>query len=218
MVSFAVVVSILLLSSTMVAGSSLSNTAASQIFGYTSVGDFNNQTFGGVYLSNFTSPSDFGTTSQINVYLATGGTSAKAVIYSDDNGKPGSLLAASGEVYQSGTSGRWVDFPVSYTGTPNTVYWLGILFYSAGTYFFATGVSDKAIYYTSQPTATDTFPVGSSSPTDQLSIYATYAPLDPTGEWVKALLYWTLIIGLIIAAVLTILLVKARKKKIKRQK
>lgn len=216
LVFVAMVVSILFLSPTMVGWSSLSGNATSEIFGYASVGNFNNETFGGIYLSNFTSPSKFGTISQISVYLATGGTSAKAVIYSDNNGRPGSLLAASGEVYQSGTSGRWVAFPVSYTGTPNTDYWIGILFSNAGTYYFATGVSDKAIYFTSQPTATNTFPLGSSSPTCQLSVYATYtsSPTSPsqTIEWVPTLLYLIVIMGLIIAAVLAILLVNARKK------
>jgi len=216
MVFVAMVVSILLVSPTMVGGSSLSGNATLKIFGYASVGNSNKETFGGIYLSNFTSPSRFGTISQISVYLATGGTSAKAVIYSDNNGKPGSLLAASAEAYQSGTSGRWVDFPVSYTGTPNTVYWIGILFSNAGTYYFATGVSDKAIYSASQPTATNMFPLGSSSPTCQLSVYATYtsSPTSPsqTIEWVPTLLYLIVIMGLIIAAVLAILLVNARKK------
>jgi hypothetical protein len=222
MVFVAMVVSILLVSLSMVGGSSMSGNATSEIFGYASVGDSNKETFGGIYLSNFTSPSRFGTISQISVYLATGGTSAKTVIYSDNNGKPGSLLAASAEVYQSGTSGRWVDFPVSYTGTPNTVYWLGVLFSNAGTYYFATGVSDKAIYFTTQPTATNTFPLGSYSPSRQLSIYATFtsSPTSPSQpvEWVPKLLYVIVIMGLIIAAVLAILLVNARKKERNRDK
>lgn len=216
MVFVAMVVSILLVSPTLVGGSSLSGNTTSEIFGYASIGNSNKATFSGIYLSNFTSPSKFGTISQISVYLATGGTSAKAVIYSDNNGKPGSLLAASAEIYQSGTSGRWVDFPVSYTGTPNTVYWLGVLFSNAGTYYFDTGVSDRAIYSTTQSTATTTLPLGSFSPSCQLSVYATYtsSPTSPSQpvEWVPTLLYLIVIMGLIIAAVLAILLVKARKK------
>ncbi len=213
----AIVIFILLVSPTLVGGFSLSGDSTSEIFGYASVGNSNEATFCGIYLSNFTSPSRFGTISQISVYLATGGTSAKAVIYSDDNGKPGSLLVASGEVYQSGTSGRWVDFPVSYTGTPNTVYWLGILFSSAGTYYFATGVIDKAIYSTTQATVTNTFPPGSFSPSRQLSIYATYtsSPTSPsqTIEAIPAPVFWIVIIVLIIAAVArAILFIKARKK------
>jgi hypothetical protein len=218
MISVVLVVSILLVSPAIAVGSSPSDAVASQVFGYTNVGNSQKETFGGIYLSNFTSPSDLGTISQISVYLATGGTSATAVIYSDDNGAPGSLLAESVEVYQSGTSERWVDLPLSYNGTPNTVYWLGILFSNAGTYYFATGASDKAIYYTSQTTAANTFPLGNSSPAEQLSVYATYTPLNQSVEGIHTFLFWVLIIGLIIAAVLTILILNARKKEKKREK
>ena len=169
---------VLLVSATLV-GVPSTVSATSETFGATSVGNSNASTFGGVYVSNFTSPPNFGTLTQISVYLATGGTSAEAVIFSDNNGRPASLLAASSEVYQEGTSGRWVNFPVKYAGTPNTAYWLGILFFDAGTYYFATGVSDEAIYSNSTSPGTvapSTFPSGSYSSTNELSAYATYIP------------------------------------------
>ena len=153
--------------------------AAPETFGAVSVGNSNVSTFGGLYVSNFTSPSNFGNITQISVYLATGGTSAEAVIFSDNNGRPGRLLGASSTVYQEGTSGSWINFPVTYNGTPNTVYWFGILFFDAGTYYFAKGVSGEAIYSNSTfpgQAAPSTFPSGSYSPTDELSAYATYIP------------------------------------------
>jgi hypothetical protein len=201
--------------------------AAPETFGATSVGNSNASTFGGLYVSNFTSPSNFGTITQITVYLATGGTSAEAVIFSDNNGRPGSLLAASSEVYQEGTSGSWVDFPVTYTGTPSAVYWFGILFFDAGTYYFATGVIGEAIYYNSTspgPTAPSTFPSGSFSPTNELSAYATYTPRGesiPTGTPKPALsasgLSTETIYG-IAAAVIVITLITAAVVMFKRRK
>ena len=188
-----------------------------EVFGYSTVGDFNRATFGGIYLTNFTSPSNFGTITHIIAYLSTGGTSLKTVIYSDNNGTPGNLLAESEGVYQEGTSGRWIDFPVSYTGAPNRVYWLGILFSSAGTYYFATGVKDKTIYSCSQTVATDVFPIGSSSPSNQLSIYAVYMPSSPQSladstASAETLLFVSVTIALIIAVALSILIFKTRKK------
>jgi hypothetical protein len=201
--------------------------ATPETFGVTSAGNSNVSTFGGLYVSNFTSPSNFGTITQISVYLATGGTSAEAVIFSDNNGRPGRLLAASSTVYQEGTSGSWVNFPVTYTGTPNTVYWFGILFFDAGTYYFAKGVSGEAIYSNSTSpgqAAPSTFPSGSYGPTDELSAYATYIPhgessptatprlaLSPSGLSAETIYE-------IVAAVIVIVLIAAAVMMTKRKK
>ncbi len=219
-VSLVFFILIFLISPALIRGNSLrSNAVQQEVFGYTNIGGFNRTTFGGIYLTNFTSPSNFGTITQIIAYLSTGGTSVKAVIYSDNNGMPGNLLAESEEVYQTGTSGRWIDFSVSYTGAPNRVYWLGTLFSSAATYYFTTGVSNTTIYSSSQTIATNTFPIGSSSPTYQLSIYAIYTPSQSSSSSlteaiasVETLLFCIVIIAAIIAVALAILIVKTKKK------
>jgi hypothetical protein len=225
-VSVTVVLFVLLLSATRV-GISLTVYATSETFGATSVGNSNASTFGGLYVSNFTSPSNFGTVTQVSVYLTTGGTSAEALIFSDNNGRPGSLLAASSEVYQGGTSGSWVNFPVTYTGTPNAVYWFGILFFDAGTYYFATGVSGKAIYSNSTspgPAAPSTFPSGSSIGTSELSAYATYIPIgesiptttpglgpSPSGLTTETI-YATVAAVVVIVLIALVLMILKRKK------
>ena len=218
-VSVAAVCSILLLSIILVEGS-LTVQASSSNFGHAVVGDSNSATFGGVYVTNFTSPPNLGNITQIIVYLATGGTFAKAVIYSDNNGTPESLLAESSEVSQTGTSGTWVSFNVSYTGTPNTVYWLGIIFLNAGSYYYGAGVSEKTIYSAPLSNTLSLFPSGNATQNSELSIYAIYTPStsstpepsDQTTDWIQAILFWIVIAGLIIAAIVTAIVATAKKR------
>lgn len=193
--------------------------AASSSFGHVSVGDSSQATFGGVFVSNVTSPADLGNITQIDVYLATGGTSAKAVIYSDHNGAPDALLTQSSEITVDGTSGRWVRFDVSYMGKPNTTYWLGVLFSSAGTYYYASGVGGKALYSAPASDAPSTFAAGTANLNEDLSVYAVYtsstssAPL-PNGQgsdWVQTLLLVIAVAGVIVAAVAVALVLRGRK-------
>ena len=204
-----------LLMSLMLVNGSLTVHATSPSFGYVGVGDSNSATFGGVYVANFTSPPNLWNITQIKVYLATGGASAKAVIYSDNQGKPESLLTESSEVSQSGTSGTWVSFDVSYVGSPDTVYWLGIVFLNAGTYYYGSGVSEKTIYSAPLSDTLNPFLAGQSSPTNELSIYAVYTPtssaLDQNTPWLQTILFWTVIAGLIIAAVAVAVVARAKK-------
>jgi hypothetical protein len=193
--------------------------AASSSFGLVSVGDSSQATFGGIIVSNFTSPADLGNITQINVYLATGGTSAKAIIYSDHNGTPDALLTQSSEVTVDGTSGRWVSFDVSYIGKPNTTYWLGVLLSSAGTYYYASGVGGKALYSVSASDAPITFAAGTANLNEDLSVYAVYTPStasaplpnDHGGGWVQTLLLAIAVAGVIVAAVATALVIRGRK-------
>jgi hypothetical protein len=190
---------------------------ASETFGYNNIGSSTAGTFGGLYVSSFKSPSNFGALSQVSGYLSTGGTSAQAVLYSDINGKPGTLLAASLAVYQGGTPGSWVSFPVSYTGSPNTVYWMGVLFLGAGTYYFNSGVNGAATYFNSTgtfPAPPRVFPGGNSSSGQELSVYATFnsSTSGQTSGWVTAFLIAVVTAGLIIAVILmTVILRKSRK-------
>ena len=193
--------------------------AASSSFGLVSIGDSSQATFGGIFVSNFTSPADLGNITQIDVYLATGGTLAKAVIYSDHGGAPDALLAQSSEVTVDGTSGRWVSFDVSYMGKPNTTYWLGVLFSSAGTYYYASGVGGKTLYSASASDAPSMFTEGTANLNEDLSVYAVYTPSTasaplPNGQgtnWVQTLLLVIAVAGLIVAAAIATLAIRRRK-------
>jgi hypothetical protein len=217
--SSAVICFVLVLSLILVCESSLFVQAAGSSFGYVSVGSSNKSTFGGLYVSNFTSPPDLGNITQIQVYLATGGTPAKAVIYSDKNGAPDALLAKSDETSITGTSGSWVSFSVSYAGSPNTVYWLGVVLVNAGTYYYSSGVSGRAVYSASETGAPSTFPSGNISLEDGLSIYAVYDPSlapassEPNFNLVQTLLLLVAVVGLIVLAILAVVYLKTKKNK-----
>jgi hypothetical protein len=208
------VVCFVLLTSLILINGSLTVNAASSSFGYLDVGDSNSYTFGGVYVTNFTSPSNLGNITQIRAYLATGGASAKAVIYSDNHGKPENLLTESSEVSQSGTSGTWVTFDVSFVGSPDTVYWLGVVFLNAGTYYYGSGASEKTIYSAPVSNTLNPFPAGQSAQANELSIYAVYTPTttpDQNTPGLQTILLWTVIAGIIIAAVAVAIVAKSKK-------
>jgi len=193
--------------------------ANSPAFGLVSVGDSSQATFGGIFISNFTSPTDLGTITQISVYLATGGTSAKAVIYSNHDGVPDALLTQSNDVTIDGTSGRWVNFDVSYTGKPDTTYWLGILFSSAGTYYYVSSVNGKSLYSSSITEAPNTFSGGTANPNEELSVYAVYSaatssssPNDQGIGLVETVLLVVAIFGIVLAAIVIGLVVRSKKQ------
>ncbi|MCW4009890.1 MAG: hypothetical protein NWF05_04650 [Candidatus Bathyarchaeota archaeon] len=193
--------------------------ASDSSFGNQSQGPYSATAFGGLYVSNFVSPADIGAITQIQVYLATGGTSVKAVIYSDNNGQPGALLAASDFVAVEGTSARWVSFDVSYAGTtPDTVYWLGVVFESAGTYYY-TDVSGKTLYSASNTDAPNEFPEGTPNQLESLNVYAAYTPAytsTPTPEDnpdpMQSTLLWVIIIGVIVAVAVAVAFVMLKRK------
>jgi hypothetical protein len=207
----------LLLSIVLVAGSSFPVQAATFNFGHANIGDSNAATFSGVYISNFTSLLNIGDITQISAYLATGGTFAKAVIYADYNGRPYTLLAESAQIRINGTSGEWVNFNISYRGTPNTVYWLGVVFQNAGTYYYSSGVEEHAIYFAPLSDMLNPFPTGNYTKGTEMSIIAIYTPTDVPdtnqSSWLQTGLLWTAITGLIIAAVIAFLIVVRTKKK-----
>ncbi len=192
--------------------------ALSLSFGNVGIGDSNKTTFGGMFVSNFTSPSDLGNITQINAYLATGGTLAQGVIYSDKNGAPDVLLAQSSDVDMEGTSGRWVRFDVSYHGDPNTTYWLGVLLSSAGTYYFSSNVNGRVTYSSTAIEASNTFPDGAANPNEYLSAYAVYTPFSSPPQssnqsWIEPLLIVVAIVGLIIAATVGVIVYAKRRRR-----
>lgn len=200
--------------------------AQTATFGYAGSWDSSATTFGGLYLSNYTSPPNLGNITQISAFIATGGTSIKAVIYSDHNGQPGILLAQSNQVSVPGTSGVWVNFPIAYSGTPNTSYWLGILFLGSGTYFYATGKVDFAIC--GLPSSSSELPEKFSNATfysgNELRVYAAFSPQTKEQPKSNSIQYffenylpWVVIIGLIIALLLTIAVLKSRRNVTKTQ-
>ncbi len=194
-------------------------TALPLSFGNVGIGDSNKTTFGGIFVSNFTSPSDLGNVTQINAYLATGGTWGQAVIYSDKNGAPNTLLAQSSDVDIEGTSGRWVSFDIAYRGNPNTTYWLGVLLSSAGTYYFSSNVGGRAIYSSTTTNATNIFSEGAVNPNEYLSVYAVYTPLTSPApqssnkSWIEPLLVVVAIVGLIIAVTVAVLVYTKRRQR-----
>jgi predicted secreted protein len=185
-------------------------------FGYTQVGDLSNSTFGGLYVSNFTGPGDLGNITQIRAFLSTGGTLAKAVIYLDDNGKPGALLNASAPVNVPGTSGEWVNFDVSYQGISQFKYWIGVLLVSAATYYSTTDLNGTAIYSAQTSEAATLFPLGTVSQNETMSVYAVFtpsAPQDQSRDWLQMVLFGVVIAGVVFAVIMMIVLVVKRQQK-----
>jgi len=185
-------------------------------FGYTQVGNMSNSTFGGLYVSNFTGPGDLGNITQIRAFLSTGGTLAKAVIYLDDNGKPGALLNGSAPVDVAGTSGEWVNFDVSYQGIPQFKYWIGVLLMSAATYYSTTDLNGTAIYSGQTSEAATLFPLGTVNQNETMSVYAVFTPSPPqdqSRDWLQTVLFGVMIAGVVFAVIMLIVLVTKRQPK-----
>ncbi len=106
---------------------------------------------------------------------------AKALIYSDNNGVPGNLLAISSSTVSLQNSPRWENFSITYTGKANTPYWL-VIFGSTGHHI---GYDTVAINQESASWGNSGFnvpnPFNQSSPITysnfKESIYATYTPV-----------------------------------------
>jgi hypothetical protein len=188
-------------------------------FGHLSIGTSSLVAFDGLYVCNFTSPADLENITQIEVYLATDGTTARAVLYSDNKGAPNVLLAESAETIVVGTSGTWVSFNVSYTGTPNTIYWIGAILYNAGRVYYSPGVSGRTIYSTFVTDTPRVFTPENISPASDLSVYAVYAPSttpaasDQSFNWSKTLFLMIAILGLVAGGILELVYLRTKKKK-----
>lgn len=173
-----------------------------------------------MYVCNFTSPSDLGNITQISAFIATGGTSVEAVIYSDENGKPNTLFAQSNQVSVSGTSGTWINFPIVYSVVPNTPYWLGILFLGSGTYFYATGSAGYAIcsIVGSGSEPPKLFSNATIDAGNEMRIYAAFSTQNtqpqsnPLKQFVEGYLPWVVIIGLVIALIIFVAVLTSKNK------
>jgi hypothetical protein len=188
-------------------------------FGAVNVGSQNAVTFGGVLVSNFTSPSDLANITAIKAYLASGGTKARAVIYADNGSVPGILLAESAQIDIGGTSGEWINFNLSYDGIPDTIYWLGIVLDSASSYNYAENVTGKGLCSGPLSDTINPFPSPISVSNNVLSVYALYSlstalpQSDQTQNWIAIALILIAIAGVAVAIVLTVVIfIHGRKK------
>jgi hypothetical protein len=188
-------------------------------FGAVNVGSQSAVTFGGVFVSNFTSPSDLANITAIKAYLTTGGTTARPVIYADNGSVPGILLAEGARISIQGTSGAWVNFDLSYDGIPDTVYWLGVVLDSASSYNYAENVSGKGLCSGPLSGTINPFPSPISVNNNVLSVYALYSlaaalpESDQTQDWIAIALVLIAIAGVVVAIVLTaVIFIRGRKK------
>ena len=215
---FTISACVILAISMLLAGGTAEKTFAatsSASFGYAQIGTSSNSTFQGLYISNFTSPGDVGNITRIEIYTATGGCTAQAVIYSDDNGAPVALLYASSPENVEATTGNWISFNVNYTALPKFNYWIGVIFQSAATYYYTPSVNQTATFSASTTMATDLCPSGTTTPGSALSIYAVYAPTQKVTQgtpWFQTALFWIIIIGAILAIIFTAAFAANRRK------
>ncbi len=119
------------------------------------------------------------------VYQYDRASNAKALIYSDNNGVPGNLLASSNTVALQ-TSPRWEDFVINYLGKANTPYWL-VIFSSTGHHIsYDTGYVNQQAYSwgNTWPTIPNPFAVnyGPGYHDYAESIYASYMLVINEGE------------------------------------
>jgi hypothetical protein len=188
-------------------------------FGTVNVGSSSTTTFGGIITSNFTSPLDLANITAIKVYLATGGTTAKAVIYADNGSSPGILLTESAPINVEGTSGAWVTFDLSYDGIPETQYWLGVVLSSASSYYYAENVTGKGMCSGPLSNTINSFPTPISVGKNALSVYAIYNPItatpqpNQTQEWISLALVLIAVIGVIFAIILAVAILLRKGKK-----
>lgn len=152
------------------------------LFGNTNVGSGWAGYAAGVYTTNFTSPADAGTISELVMYLQASAGSVKAVIYADTGLAIGSLLATGSSTPKPGTD-SWVTCPIDFDYSPNTSYFLGIVS-STDTYIYRQFSIDRYMCAEGGSGFFDSPPNPPSSPNYyvnyQLSIYAAYDTTPPT--------------------------------------
>ncbi len=207
---------VLFLSVFLIAGSSSSVSAGSQSFGYAQIGNSSNSTFGGLLISNFTSPGNVGGITRVEVYMATGGGIVQAVIYSDANGAPVSLIASSETVNVEATNGSWVSFNVNYTALPKFTYWIGVVFQNAATYYYSSGMNETAVYSASSSVASTVCPSGTATTGNVLSVYAVYTPAsngNQSNPWLLTVLISIAIIGIVLAIILAVVYALRKSQK-----
>ena len=167
-------------------------------------------------MSNFTSPGNVGNITGVEAYLATGGSLIQAVIYSDANGAPVSLLASSEAVNVEATNGSWVSFNVNYTALPKFTYWIGVLFQNAATYYYSSTVNETSVYSASTSMTAAICPSGTTVANNALSVYAIYTPTSNEnhgGQSLQTIFEIILITAAILGVILLIAVLRRKKNK-----
>ncbi len=126
-----------------------------------------------------------GTISNLSVYLEPTGTSGsqtiQGIIYTDNTGSPGTLLATSTELTFSSTQqAGWYDLTFATPITlPTGTYWIGVITGNTSyiaAFRYSTATNSRAYNvnpYTNGPSTTFGTP---TTDNEQMSIYATYTP------------------------------------------
>lgn len=163
-------------------------TTTTQTFGKTSVGSLSDKgIFSNYKVVHAATLPVAGAVSKLTLYAIPGVNSPnpetlKALIYADENGLPGKLMAVGSEVvYQGNVNGSgWIDLPLS---TPVALaagnYWLGFITggTSEGLGYVYDSVSASRAYNANSYSSGPTDPFGAATKdSEQASIYATYTP------------------------------------------
>ncbi len=166
--------------------------ATTQTFGKTSVGaSSDNGIFSNYKVVHAATLPVAGTVSKLTLYAIPGINSPnaetlKGLIYADEGGVPGKLLAVGSEVtYQGNVNGSgWIDLPLpTPVSLPAGNYWLGFITGGAneGMGYVYDNVSGSRAYNANSYTSGPTDPFGTASEdSEQASIYATYTPAAPS--------------------------------------
>jgi hypothetical protein len=158
-------------------------TAAAQtaVFGKTSIGASpNTLPIGYVIACRFQAPAN-GTATQISAYIhgKYGAGQSEAMIYSDINGTPGSLLFESGQIALS-TNWAWYNFSVNYKIQSGQYYWFAIFSSVEAQFTFDAGATKQqaAAWGWAFPSVPTNFNgiYGPIYANDADSIYVTYSP------------------------------------------
>src|SRR3990167_8015109 len=113
------------------------------------------------------SPASSGTATKITVrcLITSGTTVAKGIIYADNAGQPGALLATSDEVTLSNTTEDAIDFPLSgaqqISVVLGTTYWIGFHWQDPGA---ASVTLSRNATANSRKEAVDTYSDGPADP------------------------------------------------------
>lgn len=111
----------------------------------------------------------------VRVWVISGTTHVRGVIYSDNAGEPNAKLAEGTEVAVTNTSAAWIDLPISLVCTNGTVYHLGYIVEE--TLQFRIQSSTNVIHWNGDfyaGGAADPFGANYDSTNHHVCIYATY--------------------------------------------
>ena len=181
------------------ANANLDSIGAANTVGRASVGAYSTSVGGGFLDASgpYTVPAA-GTVGKLTGYVRGGDLASKlrAVVYADDNGAPGALVAASKEVVvAAGAAPAWVDFPfASAVSLGQGKYWLGYWSADGQAREYYDSVDGSERFVPAAYSSTGSAPATYGSSRSSMSAYSLYASVnvvqasDPTpsnGDAVK---------------------------------